>query len=161
MISSQDELKSSPITAIVNYQADTVLISTLKNGFYLLSGSNLTRMKTAADAFFVKNRINKVLKLKDGTFLVATASGGCVIINKNGALLQHFDNTDGLQDSQVRGIFQDDSENLWLGLDDGIDFIACNSALKYIRPDRRKQTSGYATQILNHQLFIGTADRLY
>nr|WP_121271342.1 two-component regulator propeller domain-containing protein [Pedobacter schmidteae] len=161
MISSQAELKSSPITAIVNYQADTVLIGTLKNGLYLLSGSNLIQMKTAADAFFVKNRINKVLKLKDGTFLVATASGGCVIINKNGALLQHFDNTDGLQDSQVRSIFQDDSGSLWLGLDDGIDFIACNSALKYIRPDRRKQTSGYATQILNHQLFIGTSDRLY
>lgn len=161
MILSQAELKNSPITSIVNYQADTILISTLKNGLYLLTGANLTRMKTAADAFFIKNRINKVLKLKDGTFLIATASAGCVIINKNGVLLQHFDNTDGLQDSQVRSIFQDDSENLWLGLEDGIDFITYNNALKYITPNKRKQTGGYAAQILNHQLFIGTSNGLY
>src|SRR5690606_24626470 len=39
---------------------------------------------------------------------------------------------EGLQKNNVRKVFIDRNQNLWLALDDGIDFIAVNSAVKYI-----------------------------
>lgn len=160
-VSDNPELKNFYITSIVDYQADTLLVGSLKNGLYLLIGSKLIKKKTELDDFLIKNRINKVLKLNDQSYLVATGAAGCVIIDKNGQLLQHFDNTDGLQNNNIRSAFQDKNANLWLGLDDGIDFIAYNNAIKYIRPDKHKQTSAYASKVLNHKLFIGTSNGLY
>jgi len=160
-LSAHKELKNIYITSMASYEGDTVLIGTLKNGLYLLTGSKLVKKKTETDSFFIKNRINKVLKLHDHTFLVATVAGGCVIIDRNGVLLQHFDTTDGLQNNNIRSVFQDKNENLWLGLDDGIDFIAYNNAIKYIRPHKLKQTGGYASRILDNKLFIGTSNGLY
>lgn len=75
--------------------------------------------------------------------------------------MQEFKYEDGLQSSNVRGCFADKDNNIWLALDDGIDFVAINSPVKTIFPDKTKQTTSYATQVFGNKLYIGTANGLY
>jgi DNA-binding CsgD family transcriptional regulator len=49
---------------------------------------------------------------------------------------------------------------LWLGLDNGIDFIAYSSPIKQIDPSQQ-QSSGYTALIYNNDLFFGTTTGLY
>ncbi|HTN19008.1 MAG TPA: triple tyrosine motif-containing protein [Pelobium sp.] len=160
-VSHHPDFKSVSITSILNYNSDTLLVSTLKNGLYLLAGESLTKKVDNTQSLFIKNRIYDAISLRDDLFAFATNSAGCYIVNKRGDIVQSFSYKEGLQKNNIRSVFLDKNQNLWLGLDDGIDFVAFNNAIKYIYPDAAKQTSSYATQILDNYLYVGTSNGLY
>ena len=82
-------------------------------------------------------------------------------MDRKGNLVQKYSFSEGLQKNNVRSTFIDQNRNLWLGLDDGIDFIAVNSAIKQIFPDQNKQSTSYAVRLFDKKLYIGTANGLY
>nr|WP_242692180.1 triple tyrosine motif-containing protein [Aridibaculum aurantiacum] len=92
---------------------------------------------------------------------IATNLAGCFIIDKKGNLIQSFTRKEGLQNNNILDIFLDKEKNLWLGLDNGIDFISYNNAIKHIYSDYLNEGSGYAAHIYNNELFIGTSNGLY
>jgi len=65
-----------------------------------------------------------------------------------------------LQNNNVLSVFSDSQNNLWLGLDNGIDFIAYNSSIKQIKP-LQLDGSGYTALISNNRLYTGTTGGLY
>lgn len=161
LICDNPVLKHVLITSILPFRGDTLLITTNKNGLYLLNGGNLVKKNTPNDQVFYNNRIYHAITINKDWYALATVSAGCLIINKTGKILQQYSYQDGLQKDNLRSIFKDKNNNLWLGLDDGIDFIAFNNAIKYIYPDQLKQASGYATTILNNTLYVGTSNGLF
>ena len=161
VISNTSDFKSASITSVLNFDKDTLLISTLKNGQYLLCGENLTKKSDRSQSLFIKNRIYDAIKVNADLFAFATNSAGCYIVDKKGNIVQRFAYKEGLQKNNIRSVFLDKNQNLWLGLDDGIDFVAFNNAIKYIYPDLAKQTSSYATKILGGNLYVGTSNGLY
>jgi DNA-binding CsgD family transcriptional regulator len=82
------------------------------------------------------------------------------ITDFKGNIIQSFSHTEGLQNDNVLSIFLDNQHNLWLGLDNGIDLVAYNSALKQINPSSQ-DGSGYTAVIQNNNLYIGTSNGLY
>ncbi|MFC5285056.1 triple tyrosine motif-containing protein [Pedobacter alpinus] len=161
LICNHPDLKNILITSILPFNGDTLLITTNKNGLYLLNGATLTKKKTINDNIFFNHRIYQAITINKDWYALATVSSGCLIINKEGEIIQQYNYDDGLQKNNLRSIFKDKHNNLWLGLDDGIDFIAFNNAIKYIYPDKLKQASGYATSILNSTLYVGTSNGVF
>jgi len=154
-------LEKDHVTSVMEYGRDTLLVTTLKNGLYLMGNDFFTRQEGASDPLFRKHRIYSAVRVSKDWFAVASYSGGCYIINKNGEIQQHFSSAEGLYMNNLRSIFMDRNRNLWLGLDDGINFIAFNNAIKYIYPDKEKQTSSYSAIINNKTLYIGTSNGIY
>jgi len=88
--------------------------------------------------------------ISENDFLIGTYNNGFYHINKAGQAIEHFSKTEGLEDNNVKVIFKDKNQNIWLGLNNGIGFIAYNSAIKHI--NLRYLTAGVA--MLSH--FIKT-----
>ena len=149
------------VTAILNYGENKLLIATLKDGLFILNGDKLQKLSTPTDALFATVRINTALELKGDKYAIGSAFGGCYIIDHHGNVIQNFSNAQALQKNNVRSLFFDQNKNIWLGLDDGISFIAYNSPIKQIYPDLNKQSSTYAVKIFNKTLFIGTSDAVF
>ncbi|MBL0152870.1 MAG: hypothetical protein IPP93_05070 [Chitinophagaceae bacterium] len=82
------------------------------------------------------------------------------ITDHEGQLIQRFSKQEGLQNNNVLSIFLDKQSNLWLGLDNGIDFIAYNSAIKRITPNGQ-DGSGYTSLIYDKHLYAGTSGGLF
>lgn len=154
-------LDSSAVTSVTKYGRDTFLISTLKNGLLLLHNGILERKRTELDKTFFNDRIYCVTQVNEDWFAVGTTSAGVLIMNRDGKLIQRYTFQEGLQQNNVRGVLMDHNRGLWLAMNDGIDFIAVNSSVKYIFPDKSKQTTGYAVNLFNHNLYIGTSNGLY
>lgn len=154
-------LNNSVVTGIMEYAQDTLLVSTLKNGLFLMHDRKLIAKKTVLDGIFYNDRIYYAKRIDGEKYLIGTTSGGVIIINKAGKLVQRYTYRDGLQNNNVRGCIIDQNKNLWLALDDGIDYIAINSAVKNIFPDRSKQITSYAVAGFNNRLYIGTSNGLY
>src|SRR6202012_5533313 len=48
-----------------------------------------------------------------------------------------------------------------VAMDNGIDFVAYNTAITHIYPDKSNELAGYAARIYQGKLYIGTSDGLY
>ncbi|MEJ2902983.1 triple tyrosine motif-containing protein [Pedobacter panaciterrae] len=158
---SDPVLLKSAVTSIIEYNKDTMLVATLKNGLFLMHNGKLTPKPTALDQIFYNDRIYGADRIDSNKYVIGTTSAGVLIINKQGKVLQKYTYKDGLQNNNVRGFITDRSKNLWLALNDGIDYVAINSAVKSIFPDKNKQITSYAIRNFNGKLYIGTSNGLY
>lgn len=154
-------IQNNILTAISNYTEDTLLITTLKKGIFCLTRNSLSRKYTILDKELINYQIYTAKKLNDNRFAIGTISNGCYVINHQGALVQKFTKREGIQNNNILSLFLDRDLNLWLGLDNGIDFIAYNSSVKHIYPDKENQTTGYTSKIFNNDFFIGTSNGLF
>lgn len=149
------------ITGILPYNKDSFLVTTLKNGLYLLNGKTLTRKVTPSDFLLTNELINNALLIGPDRYAIGTAAGGVLILDKEGTLIQRFSSEEGLQNNNVLRIFDDKDGNLWLGLANGIAFVRYNTSVKLIRPMRDNQLVSNAVRIFDQKLYIGTSNGLY
>jgi DNA-binding CsgD family transcriptional regulator len=149
------------VTSIAKYNGDTILVATLKDGLFLLYKNILSKKVTNLDGLLKNVRINTMQAIDKDLYAIGSAFNGCFIINHQGNLIQNLSNSQALQKNNVRSLYLDHDRNIWLGLDDGISFIAFNSTIKQIYPDANKQSSTYAVSIFNKKLFIGTSDAVF
>lgn len=148
------------IKDITTYNKDTLLVASLSNGLFLLHQHTLTPFKTGIDELLLKDRINCVKQIGN-RYAIGTTGNGLFILDENGRLMQHFSRNEELQSNNVLTIFSDREQNLWLGLENGLDFVNYNTALKHIYPDKFSQVSGTAVIVSNNQLYVGTSNGLY
>lgn len=148
-----------PVTAIIPNNGNN-LLTTLKNGSYHFSGSTLTAINTQDMLAIQSKRIYCGTSVKKEQFAIGTNSGGLYVIDNQGKIIQHFSIKEGLQNNNVLSVFTDRRGNIWLGLDNGIDCISYNSAIKHIVTDEQK-SSGYTARTFQNALYIGTSGGLF
>jgi ligand-binding sensor domain-containing protein/DNA-binding CsgD family transcriptional regulator len=149
------------ITSILPISQDSSLIATLKDGLYLLSHDVISKFTSPDIEKIAPSRFYNAVAVDSTTIALATSLDGCFIVDTRGNLIQSFTRKEGLQNNNILSIYLDEDKNLWLGLDNGIDFIAFNDAVKHIYTDNLNPGSGYASIIYHKQLFIGTSNGLY
>jgi ligand-binding sensor domain-containing protein len=149
------------VTGLVELNNDSLLVSSLHDGLYIFYKGTLTKKVTAADKNFYKSYIYAFEQINSTEFVAGTTSEGCLVINKAGQIVQQIARPEGLQNNNVLSVFLDKDHNLWAGLDNGISFIAYNSAIKYIKPGKPDELSGYSARVYNNELYVATSNGAY
>ncbi|MFZ4474892.1 MAG: two-component regulator propeller domain-containing protein, partial [Saprospiraceae bacterium] len=151
----------SPVTGAVGFGGDTVLISTLKNGIYCYQNNQLIPWPTSVDAFLCQKRIYACTRVGNGQLAFATSLGGMLVMDLNRRPLLWLEKNAGLQNNNVLSIFCDRAQNLWLGLDNGIDLVEMSAPFYRLLPDPALQGTGYAATVYDQQLYLGSSNGLY
>ena len=149
------------VSGITELGKDSLLISTLRNGLYMSVNDSVVKKATEADAELMNSLVYTTARINKTEFVVGTTSDGCMILNYEGKIVQKIAHAEGLQNNNVLCVFLDKDNNLWAGLNNGISFIAYNSAIKYIRPNKNNDHAGYSSRIYNNQLYFATSDGTY
>jgi ligand-binding sensor domain-containing protein/DNA-binding CsgD family transcriptional regulator len=149
------------ITGVMDYQGDTVLISTLKKGLFLLTGNRLIKKPTAIDAFLSNDLLSCARKIDNNRYAIGTKAQGLFIIDRDGKLVERFSNTDGLQSNNILSLLLDRDKNLWLGLENGLDFINYSSSIKHIYASKQNQIKSNSISVFNNKLYVGTSNGLF
>ena len=148
------------VTGILPINAESAVITTLKNGLYSLSNNRITVLESVNNALFKNERIYAATAVNNEWLALATNNNGVYITDFKGNIIQSFSRTEGLSNNNVLSIFSDSERNLWLGLDNGIDLITYNSSIKQIKP-LLQDGSGYTAIMHQNQLYLGTSNGLY
>ncbi|MBK8610967.1 MAG: hypothetical protein IPL84_13745 [Chitinophagaceae bacterium] len=151
---------NAPVTSILPYGTDSSIVTTLKNGIFIISGSGVSKFPFNNEQTLINDRIYAATRINKDWYVFATSNRGLYITNRTGHIIQRFSRTEGLQNDNVLSIFKDRQDNLWLGLDNGIDFIAYDSPIKKIKP-MLQEGSGYTAIIKNGRLYLGTSNALF
>lgn len=146
-------------TSLTPLGRDSFLLTTLKQGVFLLAGGSATRW-SILDAVASKNISTACLVNKEQIAL-GTMLDGCYIIDRMGKLVQHFGRAEGLQDNSILSIFLDGQQNLWLGLHNGIGFIPYNNAVTHLASGPLAEGAGFTSRLFGNRLYLGTSIGLY
>jgi ligand-binding sensor domain-containing protein/DNA-binding CsgD family transcriptional regulator len=148
------------LSGIIKTGEDSFLLTSKKNGFFHLYKDSLSKPINSLSDLSISH-IYTSARINETEFVAGTTSQGCLILDFKGNNIQKISTSEGLQNNNVLCVFLDKDQNLWAGLNNGISFIAYNSAIKYIKPNKANELSGFSTIIFGNHLFIGTSDGAY
>jgi DNA-binding CsgD family transcriptional regulator len=149
------------VTCLFPFGKDSSFMGTVNTGFYILANNKITPFHFAGIDPFTNERVLTAISVNKDWLAIGTNLDGAYIVNKQGEVIQNLSRKEGLQNNNILDLFLDKNKNLWLGLDNGIDFIAYNNAIKHIYPEKLNEGLGYTSIIYNKELFVGTSNGLY
>ncbi|PTN09014.1 triple tyrosine motif-containing protein [Mangrovibacterium marinum] len=155
-----DSLIGKEIWTILPLNNTKVLIGTANNGVFEYDGEKLIPWNNEANSFLAANQIFAATKLHNSYFAFGTIQNGLMITDESGKIMQHINKKKGLQNNTILSIGTDQNQNLWLGLDNGIDYVEVNSPLTYIY-DPEGFGSVYTSLIHHGKLYVGTNHGLF
>lgn len=148
-------------TSLSPYNANTMLLATWQHGLYTISNDTLTRLRDYKTERYTHQQIAEAFKLNDELLVVATNTNGCYIVNKNGSIIYNFSRKLGLQNNSVLSILKDNHQNLWLGLNNGIDFIANNDAIRHLNSEVFNESVGHTSIKYGNEIYLGLSGAVF
>ena len=150
-----------PVASILPYPGGRVLIMTEENGVFIYDDySGFSASNWEIEAFLKKSKVNTATALSDG-YAIGTILNGLLIVDMEGVPRQHLNRERGLQNNTVRSIYQDQKGNLWLALNNGIDYIESNSPFTLFNTRIGLPGTAYTSLLDNSRLYLGTSDGLF
>jgi ligand-binding sensor domain-containing protein/DNA-binding CsgD family transcriptional regulator len=124
-------LNNSEIWGMVELEKNKILTATLDKGLFIITNNQAVSWNTEANTFIKKNGSLGCILYKNKYIVINSVLDGIIVCDLNGNIMQHIDRTKGLQNNTVLTSYIDKSNNLWLGLDNGIAYVNENSFLTY------------------------------
>ena len=160
-LSGCQALVGEEISAILPFASgDQMLICTLKKGVFIYDGRGLVEWKVPVNTYFKNNQIFSAALIHNQYYAIGTIQDGVIILDSSGAIIQHINRDKGLQNNTVLEIMADRSGDLWLGLDNGIDYVNINSPITFLKHSEGIG-AGYTSLIHKGKLYLGTNQGLF
>lgn len=140
---------------------DRVLVGTENDGFFTFFGSKFKPWPLSDGKTISSQQINRGIKMPGKIFAIGTILGGVFILNEDGEILNQINREKGLNNNTVLSLMVDKKNNLWVGLDNGIDLIKVNSPLYYNTDPSGNIGSVYTSAIYEGILYLGTNRGVY
>ncbi len=153
-IPGMEPLKGKLIWAILP-KGDNLLISTSDIGIFEYDGFSLKPWNNQTEKILSENQVYCAMPITPSKYAFGTVQNGLIICDDQGRIIQHISLKNGLQNNTVLSLNLDQYENLWLGLDNGIDYVEINSPLSYFSY-YNGLSAGYAAMLYHGNLYLGT-----
>ena len=160
LISDDNVVKDNVIVNIFNFNEKT-LVLTQDRGFFNLVNGNLISWKFLDTSLLDKISVFSAIQLQDKSFLLGTISDGIIHFTKEGELIYRIDQSNVLSNNTVLSLFEDLDNNIWLGLDNGINCVNIKSPYLIYHDKNGALGSVYTSKIYKGSLYLGTNQGLF
>jgi DNA-binding CsgD family transcriptional regulator/ligand-binding sensor domain-containing protein len=148
------------ITSILPYKQGFLSFTT-SGIIYSYDEDGLTQKDSEIRSDLSSSPINTCIQLSNGDIAIGTQNEGLYILSKELQLKNHFTKNKGLSNRTVLALLEDGFNNLWVGLNNGIDYLELSSPLSLINEEVGLEGTGYASVLYNDQVYLGTNNGLF
>jgi len=160
-VNNCEKIKGEEIWSILPFNnSNDLMICTLNKGIFIYRGNELREWETPVNTLFKQNQIFSAIIIEDKYYAIGTIQDGVMIIDEKGNIIQHINRQKGLQNNTILKIFSDSTGNLWLGLDNGIDYVNINSPITFLQQSDGIG-AGYTSIIYRGKIYFGTNQGLF
>ena len=163
-IHGSDVLRGYEVRCIQALDEQRLLIGTDLGGLYVYDGTRIAPYRTEADAFIRKNQLY-TFAVRGDQIALGTVLQGIAVVTTSGKICRYVSRKEGLQNNTILSMAFDSRDNLWVGLDQGIDYVQLASTRQYFSDEQTNFGTGYATlrvqQGATTRYYYGTNQALY
>ncbi len=149
------------VSGIISINQYELLITTARNGIFITDKAQVKLWNAELSTLFSETFINCALLLSNGNIALGTQHSGVYVVNQNGEILLHLDKKRGLLSHTILSLYEDENQNLWIGLNNGISFVELKSPFRQINEEVGVPGTGYAALQTDGKLYLGTNNGLY
>ena len=160
IISWTDSVKNNKVINMFNIDGQ-IILQTRNSGFFKLIGNKTIPWDVPINTFIKDMSIYNSIQLDNGNIVLGTISDGVIYINNKGEIIYQINQKNGLNNNTVLSLFEDYEENLWLGLDNGINCINTESAIRLYHDQTGEIGTVYSSIVFNKKLYLGTNQGLF
>jgi hypothetical protein len=147
-ILNTERYSSDRIYGILPYE-DDLLIYSRNNGFKIFNGNTFRNFGDNVNVYLAEHLGYRMLWLENERIAVGTLSGGLLILNRKGEILETITTEEGLNNNFIYGLYLDHQKLLWVALDDGISVFDTDPEMNVY--DERSGLSGYVLEIVEEE----------
>ncbi|MFC4689153.1 triple tyrosine motif-containing protein [Dokdonia genika] len=149
-------------TFIGLYQRESYWLGvTQKNGIFKITPTEVTAWAYPAASYIKDMTLYRSIELSDQSLVIGTVASGLIKLSKDGTLDYQVTQNKGLGNNTVLAIYEDQSKNIWVGLDNGIACINTTSPVLNYYDEQGRLGTTYVSAIYNNALYLGTNQGLF
>lgn len=152
-------LQNEEVKSIIELSGNSILIGTSK-GFYTYDGNSFSSWKAENIDEVIRNNVNVMTRTND-KIIIGTILNGIYIYDMNFRLLKNLNTNNQLQNNTILSLEVDPYDNLWVGMDKGLDYIAFDTPVHTYSDELEDIGSVYSAALFNEDLYIGTNQGIY
>lgn len=156
-----DEVMVDAKVVSINDYQNKLLISTSLKGCFLYDGARLRPWNSKINAIIKEDQLNAFSTLKNGNMVFGTIKNGVYITDPIGNVLFHVSKENGLMNNTILDQYITESEELWLGLDNGVASVNLNSGHTFYNDVTGKLGAVYDVILFKGTIYIGSNTGLY
>ena len=137
------------------------VLGTQNDGLFEYRCDTLRPWQNEANRFLQQNQLFSATSISQNYYAFGSIQNGIILTNGKGEILQHINKERGLQNNTILATASDHEGNLWLGLDNGIDYLEINSPISYLGEGHRIEGTGYTSAVFEGSLYLGTNQGLF
>jgi len=149
------------VHAIIEFSFDEYWICTSNNGIFLFDRQSFTPLKNEISEYLKEETCNAGLAVNDTLIAFGTILKGVVFSDKAGKVITSYDYSNGLKNNTVLSLFKDADDRLWIGLDEGANFINVSSPVTHYENVNGKLGTIYTAIRDKDCLYLGTNHGLF
>jgi len=138
-----------------------LLIGTENHGIYRYQNGQFSYWDSPVSEYLKFNTCNAGLKINDSSFVYGTILDGIVITNSKGEIEEKMNFANGLGNNTVLCLSETNNGGLWIGLDEGVNYIDLNSRVSYFSTQSGSLGTIYAMLIDDDKLYLGSNHGLF
>lgn len=139
---------------------ESLILATPLNGLFIIHDGKAERFKTDIDSFIMDNQLFCATN-HGSDYVFGTVTGGAVIKNFLNGTTRYVNMESGLQNNTILNATFDKAGNIWLCLDNGMDYAIYNSPVSNLIGTINGVGAGYASIKYGERFYFGTNQGLY
>ena len=143
------------------YGNGEIIIGTQQHGLFLFDGYAIERFDSPASDILKEKQIFSSERIDNDYFIYGTIQDGIVVMNREGVVIQHLNKDKGLINNTVLSIFQDQNRQIWLALDNGINYVEFFSPFTFIQSGMEIEGAGYDAALFEGKMYLATNQGLF
>lgn len=160
LVSDSKILKENTVVELFDNQGQ-ILFLTQKKGFFTVKKNIVTPWLIPSIETIKEKTIYSAKKLNNGSFVLGTISDGVISLNNTGGINYQINQDTGLSNNTVLSLFEDKDNNIWLGLDKGINCINNTSPFSIYKDSDKYIGTVYCSILYKNVLYLGTNQGLF
>ena len=138
-----------------------LLVLTKESGFFWIEKGKLIPWEIPAQKLLKSMTLYTAIERKNGGFALGSIAKGLVLLNEAGDIENSIQQINGLSNNTVLSLQEDIEENIWLGLDNGINVLNSTSPFKEYQDNYGVLGTVYTSARHNGKLYLGTNQGLF
>ncbi|HNX65349.1 MAG TPA: hypothetical protein PKH02_00625 [Bacteroidales bacterium] len=149
------------VHAVIERGFDEYWICTSNNGIFIFNGKTFSPQKSEVSEFLKDQTCNGGIAVNDSLIVFGTILDGIVISDERGVIQKEYNYSNGLNNNTVLSLFSDRTGNLWVGLDEGANYINVTSPVTLFANTTGNLGTIYTVLRDNDLLYLGTNHGLF
>lgn len=161
-VAGTETLHGKRIVAILPGRDSSIIVLTAFDGLYEVKNGSIKPLDWQVNRFLKDNQaFCGAYNPRTGQYAFGTVNAGAVIVETATSTPLYINVAAGMQDNTVLNLGFDRDANLWMALDNGIDYAVTNSAVNSLPFPGSIYGAGYASLLRGSDLYLGTNRGLF